>query len=109
MNGRTQGTTVATPRLPGLGPICRAAFVPLRLCLFLLVVPGCASVPKETVELSTVVGDDIRELHTGYRNTVGLYFAQLRQSGLTVIEETWVPAYLDSPVRSTPTRTSRPT
>ena len=45
---------------------------------------------------SIAFGDDIRELHTGYRNTVGLYFAQLRQSGLTVIEETWVPAYLDS-------------
>ena len=68
----------------------------VSLSLGLLVLSGCASVPKETVELSTAVGDDIRELHTGYRNTVGLYFAQLRQSGLAVIGETWVPAYLDS-------------
>ena len=79
-----------------MGPRCRTALVPLWLCLGLLGLSGCASVPKETVELSTAIGDDIRELHTGYRNTVGLYFAQLRQSGLTVIDETWVPAYLDS-------------
>ena len=79
-----------------MGPRCRTALVPLWLCLCSLVLSGCASVPKETVELSTAVGDDIRELHTGYRNTVGLYFAQVRQSGLAVIDETWVPAYLDS-------------
>lgn len=85
-----------TPTLSGPGTIRRAARVPFWLCLVLPALPGCASVPKETVELSTAVGDDIRELHAGYRNTVGLYFAQLRQSGLTVIDETWVPAYLDS-------------
>ncbi len=69
---------------------------PLLLCLGILVVPGCASVPKETVELSMSIGDDLRELHTGYGNTVRLYFEQLRRRGLTVIDETWVPAYLDS-------------
>lgn len=79
-----------------VGPRCRTASVPLLFCLGVLALSGCASVPKETVELSTAVGNDIRELHTGYKNTVRLYFAQLRLSGLTVIDETWVPAYLDS-------------
>ena len=92
---------VAEPRQPAIGTMplgfrYRTTRVPLLVGLCLLVLSGCASVPKETVELSTAIGDDIRELHTGYRNTVGLYFAQLRQSGLAVIDETWVPAYLDS-------------
>ena len=92
---------VAQPRQPAIGTMplgfrYRTTRVPLLVGLCLLVLSGCASVPKETVELSTAIGDDIRELHTGYRNTVGLYFAQLRQSGLAVIDETWVPAYLDS-------------
>ena len=58
---------MATLRLPDLGPIVgHTTRVPLCLCLCLPVLSGCASVPKETVELSTAVGDDIRELHTGY-------------------------------------------
>ncbi len=64
----------------------------------LLGISGCARVPKEAVTLSYTVGQDIQELHVGYRRTVVLTFEHIRQSGLTVIKERWTPVYLKSHV-----------
>ena len=69
----------------------------LGFCLLRL--PGCASVPKEAVQLSYMVGQDIQELHNGYRRTVVFSFEQIRQRGLTVIDERWTPAYLENYVK----------
>lgn len=55
---------------------------------------GCASVPDEAVELSYKVGEDIEQLHAGYRKTVVFAFEQMRQTGLTVIDKQWTPIYL---------------
>ena len=55
---------------------------------------GCARVPREAVQLSYAVGDDIVQLHAGYRRTIKFSFDQARQRGLAVIENTWIPAYL---------------
>ena len=69
----------------------------LGICL--LGLSGCASVPKEAVQLSYVVGQDIQELHNGYRRTVQISFEQIRQRGLTVIKEKWTPVYLKKNVK----------
>ncbi|MCY4374822.1 MAG: hypothetical protein OXC31_13705 [Spirochaetaceae bacterium] len=61
---------------------------------------GCASIPKETVTLSMTVGKDIEQLHSGYRETIRLSFDQMRQAGLSVIDNVWTPAYLKSFVTS---------
>ena len=60
----------------------------------LLSMTGCASVPEETVTLSMAVGQDIQQLHSGYRETIRFSFAQMRKAGLTVIDNVWTPAYL---------------
>ena len=57
---------------------------------------ACATVPKETVTLSTLVGQDIQQLQIGYRETIRFSFDQMRQVGLNVIENVWTPAYLNS-------------
>ena len=41
---------------------------------------ACASVPKEAVALSVAVGQDITQLHTGYRESVRFAFNQMRQA-----------------------------
>ena len=51
---------MATPRLPGPGPVCRAAFVPLRLCLFLLVVPEVRKRPEG--DRRAVEGGGLRDI-----------------------------------------------
>ena len=76
---------------------CRA-FV-LTGCV-ILTMSGCASTPKETVTLSMTVGKDIEQLHSGYRQTIRLSFDQMRQAGLSVIDNVWTPAYLKSFVTS---------
>ncbi len=55
---------------------------------------ACASVPKEAVILSHTVGEDIQQLHVGYRKSVQFSFEQMRQAGLAVIDERWTPIYL---------------
>ncbi len=69
----------------------------LGICL--LGLSSCASVPEETVRLSYAVGQDIQELHNGYRRTVVLSFEHIRQRGLTVIKERWTPIYLKNHVK----------
>ena len=65
----------------------------------LLTLSSCATIPKEAVQLSYTVGQDIQELHGGYRRTVVFSFEQIRQRGLTVIDTKWTPAYLKDYVK----------
>ena len=61
---------------------------------FFLGLSGCATVPKEAVYLSYTLGEDLQQLHTGYRNTAKASFEQIRKRGLYAIKETWTPAFL---------------
>ena len=71
--------------------------IAIALTAYILVsVVGCASVPRETVTLSMMVGQDIEQLQTGYRETIRFSFDQMRQAGLSVIDNVWTPAYLKS-------------
>jgi hypothetical protein len=60
---------------------------------------NCARVPKEAVILSDAVGTDIQQLYTGYRETVRWSFEQIRQNGLTIINERWTPVYINDFVK----------
>ena len=62
----------------------------------ILSMTACASVPKETVTLSRTVGQDIVQLQSGYRETIRFSFDQMRQAGLSVIDNVWTPVYLRS-------------
>lgn len=80
-----------------------AMLVSMRVLLMLSLCAGqffgaCTSIPKEAAELSYTVGQDIQELHKGYRETVRTYFEQLRARGLDVIDNRWKPVYLKSNV-----------
>lgn len=55
---------------------------------------ACASVPKEAVTLSITVGEDIKQLQSGYRQTVRFSFNQMRQAALSVIDNVWTPAFV---------------
>lgn len=66
------------------------------LLLTFLALSACATVPRESVQLSQAIGNDIQELHAGYRATIQAQFQLMRQNGLEVIENRWVPTYLAS-------------
>jgi hypothetical protein len=69
------------------------------ILLFLCVSASCATVPSETVTLSQKVGEDLVQLQQGYRQTIRLSFSQMRERGLAVIDNYYVPAYLKSFVK----------
>ncbi len=56
---------------------------------------SCASVPKEVVELSYRVGQDLSELQQSYDKLIHEFFEQLRFQRLTYLEETWIPIFLN--------------
>jgi len=55
---------------------------------------GCASVPKEVVELSYVMGEDLVAVHESYVNLIELHFDDLRTRTRDFLETKWQPVYL---------------
>jgi hypothetical protein len=55
---------------------------------------GCASVPKETVELSYAVGQDLRQLHQSYRALIQIHFDGLRSQTAQFLDDRWTPLYV---------------
>ena len=66
----------------------------LFLPIIILLLTGCATVPKEVVELSYTVGDDIAAVQSSYKLLVNTYFDGLRTQTLTFLNESWRPEYL---------------
>ncbi len=79
---------------------CRKGLLLVLLAVWLVVPSGCATVPKEAVQLSYAVGNDIEQLYNGYRKTVVFSFQQMRERGLAVIDEQWTPIYLSEFIKS---------
>lgn len=55
---------------------------------------GCASVPKEIVELSYRTGQDIAALHESYDNLIHEFYDQLREQRITYLENRWAPRFV---------------
>ena len=54
---------------------------------------GCASAPRETVELSEIVGEQIVELQQSHEQFVSLYFDSLRKDVDEFIRDRWIPTF----------------
>ena len=61
-----------------------------------LSVSGCSSVPKESVELSYQVGQDISALQRTCSSLVQQRFAEFRQRRIDYLEQEWVPLFLEN-------------
>ena len=62
---------------------------------FSVVVGGCASVPKESVELSYTIGKDLESLHQSYKTLITRYFDSLRLQVNSAIDRVFIPAYIN--------------
>lgn len=72
----------------------RCIFIILSVVIFSLGTTGCATVPKEVVELSYVIGQDIDAIHASHRELIRKHFEALRVQTTIFLETRWVPAYL---------------
>lgn len=61
---------------------------------------GCASVPRESVDLSHAVGRDIEALHQSHRDVITRYFEALRAQVNAAIDDVFIPTYLNGFVTS---------
>ena len=66
----------------------------------ILFVVGCASVPKEVVQLSYTLGNDISAVHISYRELIHTHFEGLRTQTLDFLNNKWAPAYLKDFIQS---------
>jgi len=58
-------------------------------------VGGCASVPKEAVELSYQMGEDLDEIQVAFETMVRSRFADFRARRVDYLEHEWVPTFLE--------------
>jgi len=65
--------------------------------IFLLIgIVGCASVPKEVVELSYRIGEDLTALHESYDKLIGMFFEKMRAERVSYLNDTWYPRFLEN-------------
>ncbi|HKC26326.1 MAG TPA: hypothetical protein VKF32_16410, partial [Thermoanaerobaculia bacterium] len=62
--------------------------------LLLAVSIACSTVPKEVVELSYRIGQDLESVRTSYRALIHAHFDTLRQQRIRYLENEWVPKYV---------------
>jgi hypothetical protein len=61
---------------------------------------GCASIPKESVELSYMLGQDLETLHQSYKSLIRSYFQCLRHEINNAIDRTFIPAYIGDYIKT---------
>jgi len=64
------------------------------LIAFSMLFYGCATVPKETVELSYAIGQDLDAVHASYTNLIHQHFENLRNQTTDFLDKRWTPTYL---------------
>lgn len=67
-------------------------FLPMIMLAALL---GCATVPREVVDLSYVMGSDLAELQRSHETLIRLHFDDLRRRTEDFLVNRWQPAYLE--------------
>ncbi len=66
----------------------------LLLISLLLGIIGCASVPKEVVELSYRTGEDIAALYQSYDKLIHEFYEKMRAERIAYLTDTWYPRFL---------------
>jgi hypothetical protein len=71
------------PRLYGIAIAC-----------VVLTAAACASVPKEVVELSYRMGQDLEVVHSSYVTLIHQHFDSLKQARVDYVDNEWAPVFL---------------
>lgn len=78
----------------------RTVAIALVAASLLSLVSGCASVPRESVELSYTLGQDLEALHQSHRDLIVRYFDALRSQINSAIDQIFIPTYINDFVTS---------
>jgi hypothetical protein len=72
----------------------------MLIVVVLFAIFGCASVPKEVVELSYTIGNDLENIQSSYKSLVLIYFEGLRKQAADFINNEWRPKFISNYVES---------
>jgi hypothetical protein len=72
----------------------------LAAILAVLILTGCASIPKEVVTLSQTLGNDLKVLHNSHLNTVQVYFGKIKFDINSFIDEKYAPFVIHYALKS---------
>jgi len=72
----------------------------IALALAMSLGSGCANVPRESVDLSYTLGQDIEALHQSHRDLIARYFDALRAQVNDAVDRVFIPAYINGFVES---------
>lgn len=61
---------------------------------------GCATVPKETIELSEITEEQVAELQKSHIRFIQLYYVKLRNDVNEFIDKKWMPLFLSKVVQN---------
>ena len=61
---------------------------------------GCASVPKEVVELSYTVSRDLNAVHLSYGQLIKTHFDGLRKQATDFLDNEWTPTYIEKFIKT---------
>jgi hypothetical protein len=64
-----------------------------------LVISGCVSAPRETIELAEIVDRQITEMQVSHERFVHLYYNKLRDDIDSFLEEKWIPQFVANVVK----------
>lgn len=70
------------------------AFHKLVVLFGVVLLTSCSTVPKEVVELSYAMGNDLQVVHTSYIELVNRNFDAFRQKRLDYLEQEWKPLFI---------------
>ena len=73
------------------GNLIRLIIVSIIIAVFSF---GCQTVPKEVVELSYVMGEDLEALNTSYANLIHQYYENLRDQRRAYLDDVWYPRFI---------------
>jgi hypothetical protein len=65
------------------------------LLLISLLAASCASVPQESVELSHIIGKDLKALKASYDLLIQERFSDYRTRRIDYLENEWIPKFID--------------
>ena len=65
-----------------------------------LILSGCFSAPKQTVELAEITDEQIAELQKSHTHFVQLYYDKLREDITDFIDNKWTPTFLSKAVQN---------
>lgn len=63
----------------------------IQLTLIIALISSCVSIPKETVQLSQALGNDLKVLQTSHRNVVTIYYQKIKDNIVIFIKDVYAP------------------